>query len=358
MVKPIKKERNIKLDLMRFSGVLVIMIAHSHPPVWLNQLRNFGSPLLIFGSALTYGYIYKTRTIDSGPFFKKRLKRLIVPAWIFLTIFFGVVFVALSLIGKDFQFSKTEVVQSYFFYKGIGFVWIFKVYLILALITPFGLKWSKSKISNKNYFGLIFMVYLIYEVAIFLFFESIPAVSREFISSIFLVVIPYSALYLYGLRAHTLKNRQLHYVIFYSLLIFLVLAVKKRMDFGSFIQTQGYKYPPTLYYLSYAFFCINLFYYLVMNYFEVNKTRFEDTVVWLSTNSLWIYLWHILGYYIWGFLVQNRWEDDTYIFSKFLASVVFLLSFGVIFTYIQLKIVNKVWQRSNEPLRKFLVFFK
>lgn len=358
MIKSIKRERNIKLDLMRFSGVLVIMIAHSHPPGWLNQLRNFGSPLLILGSALTYAYIYKTRSIDPGPFFKKRLKRLIIPAWIFLSLFFVLVFVALSLIGKEYEFSGTEVIQSYFFYKGIGFVWIFKVYIILALITPLGLRWSKSSISNTKYFSLIVVVYLLYELAIYLFFESIPKQYRDFVSSVFLVVIPYTSLYLYGLRVHRLSNRQLMYVALSALLIFVCMAVEKRIDSGYFVQTAGFKYPPTLYYLSYAFFCITFFYYLVINYLKLDNKRFQEIVVWLSTNSLWIYLWHILGWYIWGFSIQNKWEDGTYVFSKFLVSVIFLFSFGVILTYIQTTIVNRVWAKSSPSMKEFLTFFR
>ncbi|WP_373516771.1 hypothetical protein, partial [Pricia sp.] len=131
MIKPVKKERNTKLDLLRFSGVLVIMVAHSDPPGWLFQLRNFGSPMLILGSALTYAYIYKTRTLDRVPFFKKRLKRLILPAWI-LTFFFAFVSIAFLVLGRTFPYTGLEVFESYTFYDGIGFVWIFKVYMILA----------------------------------------------------------------------------------------------------------------------------------------------------------------------------------------------------------------------------------
>ena len=58
-----KTERNFNYDLMRLMGLLIIMVAHSSPPDWLFQLRNFGTPLLIVGSALTYAMIYENRKI-------------------------------------------------------------------------------------------------------------------------------------------------------------------------------------------------------------------------------------------------------------------------------------------------------
>ena len=87
MVNLTEKKRNVKLDFIRFAGVLVIMMAHSDPPGWISQLRNFGTPLLILGSALTYASIYKDKIINRSSFLKKRLKRLVLPAWIFLTFF-------------------------------------------------------------------------------------------------------------------------------------------------------------------------------------------------------------------------------------------------------------------------------
>jgi len=79
-----KDSRNINLDLMRFLGVLIIMVAHASPPGWIYQLRNFGTPLLIVASALTYRVVYSNRTLITGSFLKKRLTKLILPAWIFL----------------------------------------------------------------------------------------------------------------------------------------------------------------------------------------------------------------------------------------------------------------------------------
>ena len=358
MLNSLKKERNIKLDLIRFTGVLIIMIAHAKPPSWLFQLRNFGTPLLILGSALTYSFIYKNKSINKGAFFKKRLKRLIIPLWLFLTFFFLFFWVISLFIEKSFPFTTMQIINSYNFFSGIGFVWIFKVYIILALITPFGLKLSNSSISNKTYFISIIITYLVYEIAMYLFFNSIPIGLKDFITQYFLIIIPYSALYLFGLRLHLLSNKNLLRVILSSLLLFTILALQKYTDIGEFVATQGYKYPPTLYYLSYAFFCINLIYFLVSRYITITQTKTKNFIIWLSSYSLWIYLWHILAYYLIFFLLEGIIGAYFGTLIAFLIRCIFLFSFGLLMTYIQIKIVDKLLLKSTQRSKKFLLLLK
>ncbi len=353
------KNRNIKFDLIRFSGVLIIMIAHSSPPDWLYQLRNFGTPLLILGSALTYSFIYKNRAINKKEFLEKRLKRLIIPLWLFLTFFFVFFGIASLILQQNYPFSTMTIVNSYNLFSGIGFVWIFKVYIILALITPFGLKLCYSTISNRRYFITLILIYLFYEIAMHLFFNKIPDNLKEVVSQFFLVIIPYSSLYFYGLRLHTLSHKTLIIVIGISLLLFTVLAIQKYLEFGKFIPTQDYKYPPTLYYLSYAFFCINLIYLLVTKYINLTNSKVKDLVIWLSTNSLWIYLWHVFAFYLWGFSMEDIITAVNFgIFGKFLIKTCFLLTFGIVMTALQIKQVNKLLLKSNVTSKKALLMFK
>ena len=163
-----KRSRNIKLDLFRLLGLLVIMIAHAAPPGWLFQLRNFGTPLLIVASALTFSYIYSKREISSKPFYIKRLKRLIIPTWIFLTVFFLLVYL-MKEIGYlvEYPFDSNAIIASYALYRGIGFVWIFKVYIILALITPLALRINSNTSSNRRYYSSLLIIYIIYELVVY-----------------------------------------------------------------------------------------------------------------------------------------------------------------------------------------------
>lgn len=335
------------------------MVAHADPPVWLFELRNFGTPLLIIGSAVTYSFIYREKPLTNRKaFFIKRLKRLIIPAWIFLTFFFLAFWAASMLLGKEFPFSRGAIVNSYNFYNGIGFVWIFKVYMILALLTPLGLRLSKTaSIKNRTYFISIICLFFSYQILLHLFFDRIPMEYREVVSNTFLLLIPYAALYLYGLRLHLIKERTLQVIILVSLVVYGYLAVTKYLDTGAYVSTQDYKYPPQLYYLSYAFFFINLIYYLISKYLAIKNERLIIGIVWLSSNSLWIYLWHIMAFYLWITFI-NDLQLNIKPFLLFIIKASFLFLFGIVVTYLQVRFVDWQLAKDKPKLQKILLLLK
>src|SRR5258706_10379224 len=165
--------RDLSLDFMRFAGVLVIMLAHADAPAWVFQLRNFGTPLLIVASALTFSAIYGARTLDATEFLKRRLTRLVAPAWIFLTLFFVTAYLVSVLAHRDFPFSKWQVLTSYTFYSGIGYLWIFKVYLFIAVLTALLLRYKKNIPGDFRYFGCLAIAYIGYELTAYLVNRSI-----------------------------------------------------------------------------------------------------------------------------------------------------------------------------------------
>lgn len=291
--------RNLSLDLMRCLGVLVIMVAHSEPPEWLFQLRNFGTPLLIVASALTFSTIYKTRELNVKQFYKKRIIRLTFPAWIFLTLFFTFFLVASLILERNYPFSARKIFTSYAFYTDIGYVWIFKVYLILALITPLALK-LKARINNRSrYFSILLVSNAIYELCLPSAQQLVPEESAEFFDKVVFIIIPYTLLFLYGIRLDEVRTKTVLLVSAISFGIFMWLAVCGFVTTGHFIETQSCKYPPTLYYLSYAVFSLNLVYLLCKK--VLVKSLPPKPVIWLSSNSLWIYLWHIMAIYLWEY---------------------------------------------------------
>jgi peptidoglycan/LPS O-acetylase OafA/YrhL len=349
----IKKKRNVNLDFLRFLGVLIIMIAHARPSSWFYQLRNFGTPLLIVASSLTYAFIYKNRSIDLIPFYKKRLSRLTIPAWIFLIFFFTFFYVVAILFEIDYPFTKTKMFHTFLFYEGIGFVWILKVYMILALLTPLGLKYSQSKINNYKYFTSIVIIYMLYEIGNYFLSDYIPIDFKDLIANTILLIFPYTILYLYGLRLNIIRTKYIIGVTIISLFIFVGMAVQKYFETGYFVATQYYKYPPTLYYLSYAFFWVNLFFLAISRHPIINFTKYRKIIVWLSSNSLWIYLWHILAYYLWEYLF-NYYD----FFGKFFIKFTFLFSFGIMLTILQIYFVNKASATENRFLRIVLKYLK
>lgn len=327
-------ERNLNYDLMRLIGVFIIIIAHSSPPDWLFQLRNFGTPLLIVGSALTYALIYANREVKIKEFYTKRLSRLVFPAWIFLTFFFLFFFMTSKLLVKDYPFSFGKIFWSYSFIGGIGFVWILKIYIILALLTPAAVYVNKHVKSNVWYFNALISLYILYELSVILIDPHLKGRSGKILESVVLTAAPYTLLYLYGFRLAKLQRKHVIFTACASLAIFAFLFIYKLIETGKVVPTQAFKYPPTIYYLSYAFFALNVVYLFCTKIDLTNSSR--RVISWLSTNSLWIYLWHIMAFYIWKFLLP---DPNGGLFLFFVKSG-FLLGFGVIFTAAQNKLVG------------------
>lgn len=215
---------------------------------------------------------------------------------------------------------------------GIGFVWILKVYVFLALITPFVVNFSK-KITFEYYYLIVFLAYLFYEGAIYLAIDLPDSFYTKALNEVVFVLIAYSILYCYGFKLSQISDKSLIRITSVSLFVFSSLAIFKYFDVGHFVQTQGFKYPPSLYYLAYAFFCINLV-YIFLKGIKI-QGAFRTQVIWLSSNSLWIYLWHIMAYYIWKFVFPFPSEDSLMFVMKFL----FLISFGMVLTAVQNRIV-------------------
>lgn len=296
---------------MRFLGVLVIIYAHTHPPEWIDQLRNFGTPLLIVASAATYAYIYRNnRSIDVPSFLRKRIYRLLVPLWLFLTFFFGSMAVLAFVIDRPYPFDPQIILESYALHHGIGFVWIFKVYLYLAFLTPPLLAFCRNVRSDLTFYSILLATFVFYTILCYYYERTMSEEAYGIFSEYVLTIIPYAVLYCYGLRLSTLKRRTVILVALGSGLVCGAIAVYLYLDTGHWVLTQEHKYPPQLYYLSYAFLWVNLIY--VAAYSRIVKSIPPTVMHWLSDNSLWIYLWHIMAVYVWERVIDY---DGTFVTS-------------------------------------------
>lgn len=137
----------------------------------------------------------------------------------------------------------------------------------------------------------------------------------------------------------------------FSFLTFSLLAILKFTENGQIIPTQNYKYPPTIYYLSYALCAINLI-YLTIKKLPTTSKKMGRAIEWLSSNSLWIYLWHIMAFYIWKYLFKTN-EVNLLLF---LYKAIFLLTFGIAITFIQKAISDRL-RSSKHLLEKVLLSF-
>ncbi|MDI1298420.1 acyltransferase [Methylotenera sp.] len=278
-----------KLDLLRFIGLSMIILAHSSPGPIIFQLRNFDVPLMVLLSGAVFGISYKGENYLA--YVWKRFKRLVLPVWIFLTIYFSVTQINLLHINKE---PYEVIFNSYTLLSGIGYVWVIRVFLLVALIAPVLYWLNKKQTSSPIYLSGLFGIYLIYEFFAFNYsVRQINTTESFTLQSIFLLV-GYGCVFALGLRMPLLKTKAIAFLAGIFLIVFATYSLYLIFKTGGFKQTQEFKYPPTSYYFSYALFVgASLWIFSERLYAYTVELRLNRLVLFIAQNSIWIYMWHI-----------------------------------------------------------------
>ena len=135
--------RDEKIDLLRFIGLAMIILAHVGSPTIILQLRNFDVPLMVLVSGASFALAYRNEPYAS--YVWKRIKRLLFPTWIFLTAYFSIMFATGFPMALP---DLNKIAESYLLLSGIGYVWIIRVFLLVALVSPLILKFNNSPIMD------------------------------------------------------------------------------------------------------------------------------------------------------------------------------------------------------------------
>lgn len=317
--------RDERIDILRFIGLAMIILAHVSPPSWLFQIRNFDVPLMVLVSGVAFGLSYKGEMY--GSYLWKRIKRLVFPAWTFLSIYF--LLMLIPGFPKDLP-EINKILGSYFLLDGIGYVWIIRVFLLVALVAPLVFKLHQKIPSSNAYFLLIVLIYAIYEALVFIIAPYLESEAGNYFESIILYTIPYIILFAIGLRMFSLSDKTVITTGLSLWLIFIVTCVVLYELNGRLVYTQSFKYPPQAYYLLYALAVSFTLWLLVEKTLPFLKKIpvLYPFVEFIAQNSLWVYLWHIP--------FADVLEMDFYI--KY--PIVFLLA--SLITFIQVQVVKNV----------------
>ncbi len=150
--------RNERIDLLRFIGLAMIILAHTNPPEIIFQARNFDVPLMVVVAGLSFRASYRLE-----PYFTylwNRVKRLIFPVWLFLTLYFLVV----NKTGYPIALPNfRKIIESYLFLDGIGYVWIIRVFLLVSIVSPLIYSYCQREKSDGKYLLSVTSIYLLYE---------------------------------------------------------------------------------------------------------------------------------------------------------------------------------------------------
>lgn len=326
--------RDSRIDFLRFIGLAMIIFAHVGPPSILFQLRNFDVPLMVLVSGMSFGLSYKA----TEPYFSylwKRAKRLVAPVWIFISAYF---LVNIFIFANSLDLNIYKAFTSYALISGIGYVWIIRVFLLVAIIAPLIYFVHVRVASNKKYIFVFLLVLLAYEA--FRYF-SLPYINEgawKLVSIVSHYLIPYGVVFAIGLRVPLLKNIQVTIISLASLFLLVLCGAVIYFYTGSVEPTQSYKYPPSLYYFSYAIFVSSVL-WRYSHVIENVSSKIRGVMVFCAKNSIWIYLWHI--------------PVVTFFKANFFVEYLVAFSFSVIIVYVQVVLVDVVVGRlGSYSLRK------
>lgn len=189
------------------------------------------------------------------PYLIKRFKRLVLPTWIFVSFF---LFLKLCLGNFDLGFKgvlETYALSNY----GMGYVWIIRIYFIVAMLIPL-YKSLSNRFSEIQILVFSLMLFVLYEILCHAgMFENklLDYLVAYFIPCFLLLVLA---------KKIFENNKWNDAVTIISLLIFLVYGFYLFRENGHLVQTQNYKYPFQLYYLSYGVFASSLLIKLSKNW--------------------------------------------------------------------------------------------
>lgn len=325
-----KKTRDFEIDCIRTIGLLCIILAHiPRVPVFLMALRRFDVPLMVILSGYLFSRITlsnQNKNMNIGKYFYSRIKRLVYPTWIFLTIFFLLILIV-EIVTKDNFISLSKIARSYLLIDGIGYVWIIRIYLIVGILGP--ILREKIKLNQMIYY------YLGYEIC--LTFLSIMNFKNIIIETLVITPLPYILLFIYGVNYSSFekikKINQRNQIL--GIVLLLSGIVLYYFISENYYHSLYLKYPPRFFYIFYGIFIANILLYNREKIFLIKNKRLKKIISFIGESTLWIYLWHILVVY--GILLIEKFIIIDW---KLLFLITLIVSFSMV--YIQNIIIYKL----------------
>lgn len=287
-------KRDLRLDYIRVIGILLVILAHTSLNNYVSNIRTFDVAMLVCVAGASYTYSKPIHSCkDYITYIKKRFIRLVVPVWFFLTFYF----ILTAFMKGEMVYSISTMTSTYLLINGIGYVWIFRIMLMMALINPF-LKMISDKIDDSFGKSLIveFVLILINEllvlVCLYIFKDSIVF---KLIKMTICYFIGYGILSLMGMLFLKLSQKNLIKLIVVNGLFVIASIVM----YGRF-SPSDYKYPPMMQFISFGLFACFLF-YIIFSHIKIVNIKTNDCIIWLSKHSLNVYLCHILVIFLLGY---------------------------------------------------------
>jgi fucose 4-O-acetylase-like acetyltransferase len=323
--------RDTNLDILRGIGLFCIILAHVDPPGFIFQLRNFDVPLMVLVSGASFS-LSNTANLKYSKYLYSRFVRLILPTWIFLSIFFITSCIASFYMNRPYPFEAHTVLSAFALGNGFPYIWIIRVFALVALITPI-IKRMLSSNRQMHFWFLATFFYIAYEFAVHYIsgLNSIRILNIVFDSFVFLAV-PYGLVAALGMLMYKLTIQKRFVIALLLLAVFACMVVWLHISTNKFVPTQTFKYPPRIYYLSFAV-GISFFLSGAIELLHFQSMVIGKVLAWIGSRTMWTYLWHILILYMYNWL---------HLKFNFIIKYLIVIVVAVFITIIQECIVKKI----------------
>jgi fucose 4-O-acetylase-like acetyltransferase len=285
--------RDSKLDTLRGIGLLCVVLAHVHPPPILRQVRDFDVPLLVLVSGSAFAASASARDgVSYARYLASRFVRLVAPTWLFLSFFFVTALIWSTMRNAPYPFDARAVVSSYFLTRGIDYVWVIRVFLLVSIIAPLTLFARRSRCLLMLSYMVCASAYCGYELTLRLTGQHMATGVERLVQLALFYMVPYGSLFFVGTRLSPERKRPALLASGGALCVFLGVAGVLARRTGHFVPTDLCKYPPTAYYLSYGL-AVSAMLYCAIGMGQNCWRPTRHGLAFLGRSSLWLYLWHI-----------------------------------------------------------------
>jgi hypothetical protein len=352
--------RDLRFDILRAMALFCVVLAHVEPPDWIFQLRNFDVPCLVIVSGASFGLSALKQSFTVLGYIKKRILRLLVPTWTFLFLFFTINSAVTFFAKEGHSFSVQKIIRSFALLQG-GFagVWIIRVFVLMVISGPILVKIKNILKNNFIFFVFLSIIYGFYELIYYKdicgFLFSFSPCIKFVVENYVFYLLPYSFLFGLGLCLPELSRRFTLSIFSITFIIFCCSAflLSGNNSFNCFAWTQQYKYPPRLYYLTYAISFTLLLYCILFNHKSYRfNTLFSKILVFVNISSLWIFFWHRVLNFLWDASSSSlpTWSRN------FIIRFTVLIIFSIAFTFVQRCLIKKIItnNQTNLTLNRFL----
>lgn len=280
-------KRDPRIDFLRVLGTILVIMAHTGAPTLIQNIRTFDVSMLMFISGMSFVFSYKDISLKN--YMKKRVKKLLIPTYTLLFFIFVFSFLACTISNRDQLFSLYDIFHSFLLLNdGMGYIWIVRVYIMIALFSWFSIKlFETNKYLVKKCLCLIAVLLILCEAGGFLYGTNIS------LDSYIIEVIPYCLVFFLGMMVAKFP-KCLNFMILLSGIVLIIMQIWYNFHDAGF-SPDSYKYPPSIYYLSYGLTVTGIL-------LKISPNIHLRVLEWLSKNSFTIYLFHILILLAYSFL--------------------------------------------------------